>query len=91
MFGFLMLIRGFFGLLFIVQIIWLFNVLLALVTIDQEVTAAVLGELLGTSVIKFIALVVSGGLFFGLRKLINWLHARMYDSPHPALIKKWAL
>jgi len=39
-------------------------------------------------VLKLAVLVVSGGLFFGLRKLINRLHEKKHGEPHPALAKK---
>ena len=41
--------------------------------------------------IRLTILAVSAGVFLGLRKFINNLHAKKFNTPHPALNTPWAL
>jgi hypothetical protein len=86
-FGFLRLIRVFFGILFALQIISLLPVLTWL-----QQTNAVTGNMYTQVFVKVIAMAFFGWLFFKLRNFINRLHAKKYGVPHPVLAKnKWAL
>ena len=90
MFGFLRLIRGFCGLVFAMQVVYLLEVVVWLT--KPEADGADIGKLLALSLIKVIAMALSGWLFFWLRNLINRLHTKKHGVPHPALAdKKWAL
>lgn len=87
MFGLLRFIRGFCGFLFALQIIGLLPVLTWLQQPD-----AITGGMWAQVLIKAIALVLFGWLFFWLRGVINRLHTKKHGAPHPALTeKKWAL
>jgi len=85
MFGLLRLVRGFCGLIVGMNILGLLLLpsRLQLPGGVTELPALVFG--------KTIALIVFGALFFALRNLINWMHAKKHGTPHPALVKKWAL
>lgn len=83
MFGFLRLIRGICGFVFALQVLGLVPVLTWLSQPD-----AIDGKMVAMVVLKLVVLAVSGGLFFGLRKLINRLHEKKHGEPHPALAKK---
>ena len=89
MFGILRLVRGFCGLLFGMQVIGVFPVLLKWLQQPDAVT----GHMWGLVIIwKVLAMVLFGWLFFALRGLINRLHTKKHGVPHPALAdKKWAL
>ncbi|MCY1185772.1 hypothetical protein D9M73_265830 [compost metagenome] len=41
--------------------------------------------------LRLIILAVSAGAFLGLRKFINNLHTKKFNTPHPALHTPWAL
>lgn len=86
MFGLLRLVRGFCGLLFGMQIVGLFPVLTWLQQPD-----AVAGGMMAHVFIKVVFLFVFGALFVGLRNLINRLHTKRHGTPHPSLVRKWAL
>ena len=87
LFNILRIIRGFCGLIFALQIIQL----LPIITWTTQ-SQAVTGNMLALLTFKVIALIISCGLFFGLRWLINHLHVRRHGAPHPILAeKKWAI
>ena len=87
MFGLLRFIRGFCGLLFVMQIVGLLPVLTWLQQPD-----AVTDDMWAQVFIKVLALALFGSLFFGLRSIINRLHIRKHGVPHPALAEKqWSL
>lgn len=90
MFGLLRLVRGVCGFIFALQF---FQVIQALAWVSSPEAAGVdMGKFFALLLIKVFVLIVSGLLFFGLRKAINWLHIKMKGAPHPALAKKtWAL
>ena len=87
MFGFLRIVRGFFGFLIVLQIFGLVPVLTWL-----QQPSAVTGSMYGQLLVKVIFLLLFGGLFFGLRSVINRLHLKKHGVPHPTLAeKRWAL
>ena len=86
-FGLLRFIRGFCGVLFVMQIAGLLPVLTWLQQPD-----AVTDGIWVQVIIKVLALALFGSLFFGLRSIINRLHTMKYGVPHPALAEnKWSL
>jgi apolipoprotein N-acyltransferase len=87
MFGLLRFIRGFCGFCFALQIFGLFPVLTWL-----QNPGAVTSGMWAHVFIKIIFLALFGGLFFGLRKLLNKLYFKKYGGLHPILgDRKWAL
>ena len=86
MFSFLRFIRGFCGVLFVIQIIGLLPVISWLQQPD-----AITGKMLAQVFIKMIVLAFWGAIFFGMRYIINWLYSKKLGIPHPALQKKLAL
>ena len=88
MFGSLRVIRGICGFLFAIQIVHLIEAIPLLLKSE----GGSLGAGLALALIKVIALVVFGFLFFWLRGFINRLHLKKHGVMHPALAgKKWAL
>ncbi len=87
MFGSLRFVRGFCGLLFALQIP---PILSAAISWSQQ-PDAVTGVMVAILLVKVIAIIVFGGLFFLLRNLINRLHIKINGIPHPALVKRWSL
>ena len=83
MFGLLRFIRGVCGFVFALQVLGLVPVLTWFSQPD-----AIDGKMMAMLVLKIGVLVVFGGLFFGLRKLINRLHEKKHGAPHPALATK---
>lgn len=88
MIGALRLFRGVCGFVFGLQVVDVASVLVALI---MGQTAQNPGKFLAIFLMEVIVLVISGALFFGLRKLINYLYERKHGIPHPALEKKWAI
>ena len=87
MFGFLRVVRGAIGVLFVAQLVGLLPVLTWL-----QNPEAISGHYVAQLVIKILAAVIFGALFFGMRSFINWLHQKKHGVPHPALaVKKLAL
>lgn len=86
LFAFLRIVRGICGFLFVLQVVGLLPVLTWL----QQPSAVPLGAF-AQVLVKVVALLLFAGLFFGLRNLINRLHTKRRGSPHPALVKTWAL
>jgi len=82
----LRLSRGFGGLLFG----WQIFTLLPLLTWIIE-PRLITGNMIAQVGIKLVFLLVSGTLFFLMRRLIHWVHTKWYGRPHPALTKRWAL
>ncbi len=82
----LRLIRGIVGFIFGWQVIGLFSVLTWFSN-----PSAITGYMVAMVVLKIVIMVVTGAVFFGLRKYIHWLHKRWYGVPHPALSKALAL
>ena len=85
-FGLLRLLRGTVAIFFVLQIIGLLPVLTwfsnpHVISDDMWIQL----------VIKIVAFIVFGLLFFALRILIHRLHNRWYGSPHPTLTSVWAL
>ena len=85
-FGLLRLFRGIVGFMFGWQIVGLIPVLTWLSN-----PSAITGEMIGLTMLKVTMMIVFGLIFFGLRKVIHWLHNRWYGSPHPSLAKALAL
>lgn len=86
-FKLLRIIRGLCGFIFVLQIMQL----LPVITWAAQ-PQAVTGNMLAILALKIIALIFFGGLFFGLRQLINYLHIQRHGVPHPTLAtKKWVL
>lgn len=87
MFVLLRVVRGVIGVLFAFQLFGM----LPLLTWFQN-PGAIGGHHIVQLVIKILAAVILGALFFGMRSFINWLHQKMRGTPHPALaVKKLAL
>ena len=82
----LRLFRGVVGFVFGWQIILLFPILTWFSN-----PSAITGNMIAMVVLKIVIMVVTGVVFFGLRKYIHWLHKRWYGIPHPALSKAMAL
>ena len=84
---FLRVIRGFIGFLFVLQI---FGVVIILTWLQQP--NAVTGYVFGQLLFRVVVLLLFGGLFFGLRSVINRLHSKKHGVPHPVLAeRRWAL
>lgn len=79
----LRVIRGICGFVAALQIIGLIPVLTWLSQPD-----AINEKMIAMAIFKIFVLVIFGGLFFGLRKLINRLYEKRYGKQHPALAKK---
>ena len=87
MIGLLRFIRGFCGFIFGWQVLGLLPVLSWVQQPD-----AITGSMVAVLLLKLVALVVFGSLFFALRRLINHLYEKKHGTPHPVLTeKKWAL
>jgi hypothetical protein len=86
MFGFLRAVRVICGLLFALQIVGLLPVF-SWTNQPDAITAGMWAIVF----IKVVLMAIFGGLFFGLRTLINHLHSKKHGAPHPALVKVWAL
>lgn len=87
MFGLLRAIRCVIGVLFVFQLVGMLPVLTWL-----QNPEAIGGHHVVQLVIKILAAVIFGALFFGMRSFINWLHQKKHGTPHPALaVKKFAL
>lgn len=87
MFGVLRFVRGVFGLLFGLQILGMLPILSWL-----QHPESVTGNMAALLLIKVLAALVCGALFFGLRALINRLYLRKHGVAHPTLAnKRWAL
>lgn len=87
MIGLLRVIRGFCGFLFGWQILGLIPVLS---WVQQP--SAITGSMWAVLILKLVAIVIFGSLFFGLRRLINYMHTKKHNLPHPALANNnWAL
>jgi len=87
MFGLLRFIRGFCGFYFALQIFGLLPVFTWL-----QNPSAVTSGMWAHVFIKIILLALFGGLFFGLRKLINKFYLKKHGVLHPTLgDRKWAL
>ncbi len=82
----LRLFRGVVGFMFGWQIILLFPILTWFSN-----PSAITGNMITMILIKIVIIVVTGLVFFGLRKYIHWLHKLWYGMPHPALLKSMAL
>lgn len=82
----LRLFRGVVGFMFGWQIILLFPILTWVSN-----PSAITGNMIVMLVLKIVMMVVTGVVFFGLRKYIHWLHNRWYGISHPALSKSMAL
>lgn len=83
---FLRLIRGFFGFIFVLQIIGLIPIY-SWVQHPEQVTAGMMFFVF----VKLIALFVSGFLFCWLKSLINKLHSKKHGIPHPSMVANWTL
>lgn len=82
----LRIVRGFFGLIFVWQILTLLPALGLLGSVLHMT-----GGELAMLAFKIVLGAISGALFFAMRPLINWLHVRKHGSPHPALGKRSAV
>ena len=82
----LRIIRGFFGFVFVLQIIGLLPAL-GLLANPGEIT----GGMLAVIFVKFLALVITGLIFFYGRTGINALHKKLKGEPHSSLKTKWSL
>ena len=91
MYTILRVIRGVLGAFFVIQIMWIANATLALITLFRQNIFDGIGDIFGIMIIKVLALLIFGYLFFGLRTFTNWLHTKNRGVPHPSLSKKWNL
>ena len=85
-FGFFRTIRLIFGLISAWQIFGLFPIF----TWFSDLSA-VTGDMLTIVVVKLLVMLFFGGLFFGLRAFIHYLHNRWYGAPHPSLLRIMAI
>lgn len=85
-FLFLRLFRGIVGFIFGWQVIGLLPVLTWVSN-----PSAITGNMVAMVVLKVVVMIIAGGVFFGVRKYIHWLHKHWYGIPHPALSKAMAL
>lgn len=86
LFGSLRLIRGFIGLIFVIQSS-------SLIMLSFQLPLHPIASSSGAKLLFGIVLtIVFGVIFFGLRWLINFLHLKIYGVSHPVFIKNnWAL
>ena len=82
----LRIIRGIVGFIFGWQVIGLFPVLTWFSN-----PSAITGNMIAMVVLKVVIMLITGAMFYGVRKYIHWLHKRWYGIPHPALSKALAL
>ena len=81
-------VRGLIGFLILMQLFGLLINLLWL--LPQPGPAPEYG--IGSLLYRLALLLLSGGWFFGLRRIINRLHFKKHGVPHPALADQpWAL
>jgi hypothetical protein len=91
MFLLLRIIRGIIGFIFGLQIIHLISSLTQLSGI-QAASGESIYVFFTILIIKVILLIVAAFAFHGLRRFINFLHAKKFGVALPALAeKKWAL
>ena len=83
MFGTLRLIRGVAGFIFAMQIIGLSPVFTWL-----SDPGAITGAMMANVVLKLVAALIFGFLFFWLRGFINRKHEKKFGVPHPSLANK---
>ena len=83
MFGILRLIRGAAGFVFAMQIVGLVPIF----TWIAE-PSAVTGAMMANVLLKVVAALIFGGMFFWLRGFINRRHEKKFGVPHPSLAKK---
>lgn len=83
MFGTLRLIRGVAGFIFAMQIVGLLPVFTWLSNVG-----AITGEMMANVVLKLLAALIFGCLFFWLRGFINRKHEKKFGVLHPSLAKK---
>lgn len=87
MIGLLRVMRGIVGFFVVLQI---FGVVIILTWLQQPNLPT--GYVLGQFIFRIVVLLMFGGLFFGLRSIINRLHTKKHGVPHPTLAeKRWAL
>lgn len=90
LFHLLRIIRGFCGLVFALQLIYIIEAVLWLFA--PEAVGVDMGKFFALLLLKAIYLAVAGFLFFWLRGLVNRLYTKKHGIPHPALaVKQWAL
>lgn len=90
MLGLLRFIRGFFGIVFVLQAFQVVEAVVWLAT--PESAGADIGKFFALLLFKAIVLGICGFLFFWLRGLINRLYFKKHGVSHPALAeKKWSL
>lgn len=82
----LRIVRGLYAFIFASQVLGLLPVFSWL-----QDPSAITVQMFVVLLVKILALILFGALFFGLRKFINWLHMRRHAQQHPALIKAWSL
>jgi hypothetical protein len=88
MIGLFRAVRGLIGLLIVLQLFGLVINLLWLLPQPGAAHAYGMGSLL----YRLALLLVSGALFFGLRRIINRSYLRRHGVPHPTLAdRRWAL
>ena len=81
MIGLCRVVRGLIGFLMLMQ---LFGLVISLLWLP--------GYGIGSFLYRVALLVISGGLFFGLRHIINRLYLNKHGVPHPTLAEqRWAL
>ena len=82
----LRLFRGIVGFIFGWQVIGLLPVLTWVSN-----PSAITGNMVAMVVLKIVMMVMTGVVFYGMRKYIHRLHKHWYGIPHPALSKTMAL
>ena len=86
MYSTLRIIRGIVGFIAGWQIVGLLPIIGWLSNLE-----ATNGGMWAIALLKALVLLVFGGIFFGLRALINKLHTKQHGIPHPAMTGKWSL
>lgn len=91
MFIVLRTIRGLFGLIFAYQLFGIIGTPIAAMNTISNHPDLVINwmEVLGWLTVKVITAILFGGLFFGMRWIIQRLHTKINGVPHPALVGKW--
>lgn len=70
----------------------LFGFAAALYALRILVSVGARGQImLETLIVELVFIGLCSGVFFGMRKLINKMHIKRFNTPHPALINKWGL
>jgi hypothetical protein len=91
MFIALRIIRGLFGLIFGYQLFGIIGLPIAIINATAQNPGVAINrmEIFGWLIVKLITAAIFGGLFFGMRSIIQRLHMKLRGAPHAALSGKW--